>query len=66
MPSPLRRCPQPHAIVVGASHPEARYLEYDLQGILTAILETNPRFQIGAQHAAVRGAGMALVRHRHT
>ncbi|KAL4442498.1 hypothetical protein ABPG77_005082 [Micractinium sp. CCAP 211/92] len=35
---------KPHAIVVGASSPEARTLELDLQAILESILIDNPRF----------------------
>jgi hypothetical protein len=38
---------KPHAIVVGASHPEARNLEQDLGAIREHILLENPRFQIG-------------------
>ncbi|KAL4447813.1 hypothetical protein ABPG75_005032 [Micractinium tetrahymenae] len=35
---------KPHAIVVGASSPEARTLEHDLRAILESILIDNPRF----------------------
>lgn len=50
---------KPHAIVVGASSPEARTLELDLQAILESILIDNPRFFTGAP----RGLGGRLRQH---
>ncbi|PRW45415.1 transcription elongation factor SPT6 isoform A [Chlorella sorokiniana] len=37
---------KPHAIVVGASSPEARTLEQDVRSILESIIIENPRFNI--------------------
>lgn len=45
--TPLLQDHRPHAIVIGASNPEARTLEQDLVQILDSILLDNPRFNIG-------------------
>jgi hypothetical protein len=46
---------KPHAIVVGASHPEARTLEQDLLAIRESILLDNPRFVIGGRGRTAGG-----------
>ena len=51
---------KPHAIVVGASSPEATTLESDLRDIKESILLDNPRFMIGGGAGRVAGAGSGV------
>ncbi len=57
---------KPHAIVVGASHPEARTLEQDLTAIKESILLDNPRFYIGVCSAGQGSAATTAQRRQRS